>query len=464
MRPIALVVVAAALIAWPAPARADAEIAPHGVVAGYEIGEAEARGGSLGGAWRAFAWEELSKLTLAAGRYQVRLRVNASASVEAVQLPVCAGVPGKIAVDGKPADAARPVVARLGDGSHAVVFDVNVSSYEHRIACGSRPRAGVAQTARDDLGVMTFESPHAPKGGGRAVVYVPPGHDFAAPSALLVGTHPWNGDAWTYAAYEELLGEAKKRDVLVLLPSGLGNSLYIADAEDEVMLALDRFEKLVAVDPRAVSIWGASMGGAGATTIGFHHPDKFASITSYFGDSKYDVTTYVRSILPDDPTAHQVNALDIVDNARNVPVWLIHGEADHVSPIAQSEMLDQAMHARGFDVRFDRVPKRGHEGEVVARFLAEVVAKARAARVPEAPKRVTYWSVRPTDTGAYGVRIERASSKGDAFVDLENKDGVVHVRRASGVRAIELDRGALGAADGAAIVVDDGARVTARWK
>ena len=27
---------------------------------------------------------------------------------------------------------------------------------------------------------------------------------------------------------------------------------------------------------RRVSIWGASMGGAGATTVGFHHPDRFA--------------------------------------------------------------------------------------------------------------------------------------------------------------------------------------------
>jgi predicted peptidase len=230
------------------------------------------------------------------------------------------------------------------------------------------------------------------------------------------------------------------------------------------MLATDEMTKAIAVDPRAVSIWGASMGGAGATTIGFHHPDRFASITSYFGDSKYDVTTYVRSILPDDPTAHQVNALDIVENARNVPVWLVHGEADHVSPIAQSEMLYDAMKARGFDVRFDRVPKRGHEGEVVARFLAEVVAKAASARVPEAPKRVSYWSVRPSDTGAYGVHIERASTKGDAFVDLENKDGVVHVRRATGVRAIALDKGALGVNDGAAIVVDDGSRVGTRWQ
>src|SRR5262249_7660266 len=144
------------------------------------------------------------------------------------------------------------------------------------------------------------------------------------------------------------------------MPSGLGNSLYIAKAEDEVMRAIDAVAKVVAIDARAVSIWGASMGGAGATTIGFHRPHRFASITSYFGDSKYDVSTYVRSILPDDVTARSVNALDVVENVRHVPVWLIHGEDDHISAIVQSEMLDRALRAKGFRVRFDRVPRVGH--------------------------------------------------------------------------------------------------------
>src|SRR6202142_3858081 len=105
------------------------------------------------------------------------------------------------------------------------------------------------------------------------------------------------------------------------------------------MVALDQLGRGLAVHPRAVSIAGASMGGAGATTIGFHRPDRFASITSFFGDSKYDLATYVRPILRDEAGAHAVNAADVADNARNVPVWLVHGEDDRVSPIAQSEIL-----------------------------------------------------------------------------------------------------------------------------
>ena len=248
---------------------------------------------------------------------------------------------------------------------------------------------------------------------------------------------------WTYAAYAGLLREARGRDVLLLMPSGLGNSLYTADAEDEVLRAIDALSARIAIDRRRVSIWGASMGGAGATTIGFHHPDRFASVTSFFGDSKYDLATYVRPLLGDERGAHLVNALDVVDNARNLPVWLVHGEEDRTSPIRQSEMLASALQRRGFSVRFDRVPGVGHSGALVARFLPELVANAAAARVPDV-SRVSYRSVALGQRGAYGVKIVRMAAAGDAFVDVERRADGVHVTAADGIAGIELAQGALG--------------------
>jgi dienelactone hydrolase len=248
----------------------------------------------------------------------------------------------------------------------------------------------------------------------------------------------------------------------------LGNSLYTADAEDEVMRAIVAVADVIAVDTAAVSLWGASMGGAGATTIGFHHPDRFASVTSFFGDSKYDLTTYVRSILPTEAAAHQVNALDVVDNARVLPLWLVHGDRDNTSPIHQSEMLAKAMTDRGFPVRFDRVRAEGHSGALVARFLPELVAIAASARVPQHVERVTYRSVRPADTGAYGVRLARATTTGDAFVDVEREHGEVHVLRAEGVRALALARGALGTSPEhpSPVLVDDprASGLDVRWE
>jgi pimeloyl-ACP methyl ester carboxylesterase len=422
-----------------------ATLSAHPEVADGAIEAAAVR--PAGGAWRAAPWGDLGTTALDPGRYEVRVRFASERPGESLEVPPCAGRHA-IRLDAREVDSAPgPVVVPVSEGRHELVVDVDVSRYERRIACGHPPRVGLARETTEGLGTLVFESPHAGQGGGKAVVYVPPGRDLHAFSALLVGLHPWNGTPWTYAAYDDLLREARARGVLLLMPSGLGNSLYTADAEDEVLRAIDAMADVVRGGesaPMTVSLWGASMGGAGATTIGFHHPDRFAAITSFFGDSRYDLSTYVRSILRDPFAAHEVNALDIVDNARHVPVWLVHGEADVTSPIRQSEMLADALRQHGFQVRFDRVPNLGHSGALVARFIPEIVAAAASARTVSDPARITYWSVRPSDDGAYGVHVARASATGDAFLDVERRDDGVHVLRADGIRALSFDPGAMG--------------------
>jgi len=447
-----------------APARAGAPaLEAHAQVRGADVETAQMR--AAGGGWRAVAWSDLERTQLPAGSYEVRIRVDGSAEATAIEVPWCAGRT-RITLDGHDVPAAAgPRVVPVPPGSHDVAMALTVSSYEGRIACGERPRVGSAVRTVEGLGLLTFASPQSEAGGGRAVVYVPAGHDPHKPAALLVGLHPWNGSIWTYAAYASLLREAAAHDVVLLMPSGLGNSLYAAAAEDEVIRAIDAASAVVAVQAQGVSIWGASMGGAGATTIAFHRPDRFASVTSFFGDSKYDLASYVRGLLPTESAAHRVNALDVVDNARHLAVRLVHGEDDKTSPLRQSEMLANAMRDRGFAVRFDRVSRVGHSGGLVARYLPEVVDDAAVSRSEVSPSRVTYRSVRSQDTGAYGVRIERSSSYDDAFIDIERTGETVHVRHAEAVRAIVLSRGALGASrTEPPAIVDDTHSVNTRWE
>jgi pimeloyl-ACP methyl ester carboxylesterase len=439
-----------------------AQLPPHDAVVGVDVTRV-----SLGDGDELADWSSLS--LRAADQASAELRFVAPVGTRAVEIPLCANLL-RVTVDGAEVDAAaKPVIVDLpGDKSHEITLRLATKGYERRVACSYAPRLGTRTKTVFGLGVFAFPSAHEREGGGRAVVYVPKGHDVTKPSPLLVGLHPWNGTIWTYAAYAELLREADARDVVLLMPSGLGNSLYTAPAEEEVLTAIDELGHAISIDSLRVSLWGASMGGAGATTIGFHHPDRFATVTSFFGDSKYDLRTYVHGILRDESAAHRVNALDIAENVRNVPVWLIHGEDDRVSPIFQSEVLAQALRKHGFYVRFDRVPGAGHEGSLVAKFAAQVVALAAEAHAVETPRRVSFVSVRASDTRVYGVRITRTSPNGDATIDLERVDDTVHVRRAVGVSAIALPRGAFGAppSRALAVVVDDPAaarRVDVHW-
>ena len=452
-------------------ARAEPVLAEHDDVAGDVILQVDAAPGGRPERvtrWQAGTFSGLSGQQRAKGPWLLRWPVPPTSA--AVRLPVCAGR-GRVWIDGEEVRAAAgPIVLRLapreGNRPHEAVVAIAVGGYEGRIACGEPPRGGVAIRDREGLGVLTFSSKDGDRGGGSAVVFIPKGHDVRRPSPLLVGAHPWNGSPWTYAAYAELLDEAQVKDVVLLMPSGLGNSLYTRPAEAELLSAILALESLVAIDPVRVSIWGASMGGAGATTIAFHHPDAFAGVTSFFGDSKYDLTTYVRAILGSEAAAHEVNALDIVDNARYLPVLLVHGEEDHVSPIRQSEMLADAMRSRGYPVSFIRVPGAGHEGRVVAAHVSDVVDRAESARAPVVVPRVTYRSVRADLDSAYGVRFvrqSRAADAADAFVDVARKEDGVHVLGAANVASITLARGALGAppAEEPAIVKHPG--VAARW-
>ncbi len=442
---------------------------PRASVSGGEIADVDVTVGTAAHApTERVAWSSLEGTSVMPGPRVLSVVVSPPAS--AVEVPVCAGRT-RILLDGSPVPSpAGPVVVDLpGDGrAHRVAIELDVGSYEHRVACGAPVRAGSRTTTTDGLVPLDFPSPHSRAGGGHAVVYVPPGHDPRTRGALLVGLHPWNGTPWTYAAYNTLLAAARANDVVLLFPSGLGNSLYTAAAEDEALCAIEAVSHVVAFDTDRVTLWGASMGGAGATTVGFHHPDLFAAIVSLFGDSRYDLSTYVRGILQDRAGAHAVNALDIVDNARNVPVWLIHGEDDHVSPLAQSAVLERALRAKGFAVTFDRVPGAGHEGRVVSAFAPRIVELAARSRRTVAPARVSYWSVRGADVEAYGVRFTRQRAEGDAFFDVgRTADGGLHLFAARNVDSLTLPRGAFGFAPTqtpTAIVDDaDAGRTSVTW-
>ena len=413
------------------------------------------------GKTESIAFTELGK-PKPVGTYALRFAVSG----EDLRIPHCNGR-GAVTVDGTVRDKGSkgPLVLHLGgEAVHDVRVDIAVSPYEKRIACGERVRVGTGARSSEGIALLKFASAHAGPAAGEAVVFVPRGHDPKKPGPLLVGVHPWNGGPWTYAAYRELLEEAQAKDVLLLMPSGLGNSLYVKDAEDEVLLAMDAARAEVAVDPQRVSIWGASMGGQGATTIGFHRPDRFAFVASYFGDAKFDLSTYVRNILPTEEVAHRVNPLDVIDNARHVPLWLIHGEDDKTSPIVQSVMLFEAMQKRHFQVDFDRVPGMAHEGPLVVKFVRRVVDRAQEAKSPLHPAHVTFRSVSPYAAEAYGVRLVRIGER-DAYVDIEKRDDGIHVLPATeGVSQIVLRPGALGAKESDRVVVEKGAAVKVRWE
>ena len=220
------------------------------------------------------------------------------------------------------------------------------------------------------------------------------------------------------------------------------------------MRAIDAAEHAVAIDPQRVSIWGASMGGQGACTIGLHRPDNFAFVASYFGDAKFDLVD-VRPQHPADGRSRASREPGRRDRQRAArPDWLIHGDADRTSNVHESDDLAAALRQRSYAVTYDRVPGRGHEGLLVVEHIAEIVAAASHAQVPLHPARVTFRSVRRR--GRSRVRREASFARVPATRSSTSSDvgDRVVVHAADGVRAIVLEDGALGASKGASVAWD----------
>ena len=172
-----------------------AELPPGPAVSGVDLTEVDVGTGPLDRptSLEHTTWSSLADTNVRPGQRWLAFTPTGG---DAVLVPTCAGRK-RVLVDGAEAAAGDgPLVLDLPrDGrEHRVAVLLDVSGYEHRVACGGPPRAGTRVTARGGLVPLDFASPHAAAGGGHAVVYVPPEHDDARPAALLVGLHPWNGE------------------------------------------------------------------------------------------------------------------------------------------------------------------------------------------------------------------------------------------------------------------------------
>jgi predicted peptidase len=93
------------------------------------------------------------------------------------------------------------------------------------------------------------------------------------------------------------------------------------------------------IDQQRIYITGHSMGGRGALYFAYRMPSRFAAVVAL---SPYSPITAWG------------------DKLTQTPLWLFHGAADTLSPIAETKDLVQAIEAAGGHPRFDSLPARDH--------------------------------------------------------------------------------------------------------
>lgn len=111
---------------------------------------------------------------------------------------------------------------------------------------------------------------------------------------------------------------------------GRTNNAYRWAGETDVFEALSALRRVCRIDDHRITLWGFSMGGAGAWHLGLHYPDRWSSVGA--GAGFVDTVEYLGLKTPLSPLhqrlIHIYDAVDYAENAANVPIIGYGGELD----------------------------------------------------------------------------------------------------------------------------------------
>jgi poly(3-hydroxybutyrate) depolymerase len=129
--------------------------------------------------------------------------------------------------------------------------------------------------------------------------------------------------------------------------------------------------KTLPVDTTRIYLTGHSMGGHGAWHVGLNHPDLFAAMAPEAGWTSFELyipwflqKSYIygdpRAVAMRDLSLRQDKPLNFVENARNLPVYILHGGSDDNVPVIHGRMFAGRLEGLGYEYEYNEMPGRGH--------------------------------------------------------------------------------------------------------
>ena len=197
-------------------------------------------------------------------------------------------------------------------------------------------------------------------------VYVPERHDGRTCLPVIVYLHGYSPELDEpdgEMVPHRLLDYCDQYGYYLVAPFGRGNPEFRGIGERDVIWVFEQFARRYPVDPDRVFLFGYSMGGTGAFTVGAHYPDVWAGIISVSGRSDYylwkgldreKVEAYKCPLIDADSGA------GMAGNLRNVPVLMCHGVADALVKIEQPRAMLEKLKKLGADATLNELPDRDH--------------------------------------------------------------------------------------------------------
>jgi dienelactone hydrolase len=163
---------------------------------------------------------------------------------------------------------------------------------------------------------------------------------------------------------------------------GRGNNAYRWAGETDVFEALADVLRRYRIDERRITLWGFSMGGAGAWHLGLHHPSRWSSVGAGAGFVDFYKYQKVTDPLPDyqDKTLRIYDATGYALNLANVPFITYGGEVD--PQLAASLTMQAAANEAGTPLQLLIGQGMGHkfDDDSRAKFMAFHAEQSRSGR------------------------------------------------------------------------------------
>lgn len=345
--------------------------------------------------------------------------------------------------------AARLLLGEVGD------FEITV---ETELAAGEQAMAWLATATQPFAGVtgdnltLAYEAEND-RSTQPYFLYVPTGYRDGTPTPLVVYLHGWLPGTTKLSPW--VLGPSvypllDEYGALFVQPHGRGNTDFQGVGEVDVLRTIEEVSRLYSVDPDRVYLAGNSMGGYGAYCIGLHHPDRFAALAPacaqadyylWYGLDRATVPAFKRAMY------EMSNPVDLLANARNLPILIQHGGSDPLVNAEFARIADRELTRLGYEHDLNLVEGGRHEIYFAESYFRRLLDYCQARTRVRLPRHVT-WRTYTLDTpGAYWLRVEAIAGWGEAAeVDASVEGGLLRlsVRNAARVGLLASALGELG--------------------
>jgi predicted esterase len=184
-------------------------------------------------------------------------------------------------------------------------------------------------------------------------VFVPSSYDKSKSFPLVIALHGMGGDENSYlTAYGQgaFKTEAEKHGYIVACPKGRKPaSMYIGDAEKDVMDVLAEVRRAYNIDADRIYLTGHSMGGFGTWSVAMDYPDVFAALAPISGGANNPAT---------------------MSKIAHIPVLIVHGDNDPTVPVERSRVMVAMGKKLGTEIKYIEVPGGDHGSVVAPNFPA----------------------------------------------------------------------------------------------